>query len=188
MTCKRSTNGEWRTNLLPPEYTVRYKQRFNERLIMGALGALFIAYVGIVALYVGWTQFVSFRYDKKAEGMAKLGMTYTNTLQLKEHVRVLQDQVDLQYAALECYKAVADYLPSELTLDAVNFDQGRKLSLNGTAGNTDRGKVVDFMDQLRKIEIKGQPLFKNLDGPRTQLNAGNQVTWSFSCELKRADE
>src|SRR6185369_9673401 len=40
LTCKRATNGELRTNLLPPEYTARYQQRFNERLIMQALGAL----------------------------------------------------------------------------------------------------------------------------------------------------
>lgn len=189
MTCKRATNGEVKTNLLPPEYTARYKQRFNERLIMGALGSALVAYVLIVAVYIGWSQFQVFRYDSKAEAMGKLSLTYTNTLQLKEHVRVLQDQVDLQYAALECYKAVADYLPSELTLEAINFDQGRKLSLNGTASASDRGKVVDFMDALRKVEVKNQLLFKNLDGPRIDGAQANQpVRWSFSCDLRRADE
>ena len=37
LTCKRATNGELKTNLLPPEYTARYKQRFNERLIMSSM-------------------------------------------------------------------------------------------------------------------------------------------------------
>jgi hypothetical protein len=195
LTCKRATNGEVRTNLLPPEYTSRYKQRFNERLIVGALGTIFVLYVLIVAAYVGWVQVEQFRFDKKAEMTAKLGSSYTNTLQIKENVRVLQDQVDLQYAALNCYKAVSDFLPPELTLEAVNFDQGRKLTLSGTAGNGDRSKVADFMDALSKVEVESkqskqtQLLFKSQEGPRTTLNPANQqLTWAFSCDLKRADE
>ena len=188
LTCKRATNGDLRTNLLPPEFTARYKQRFNERLIVRALGALLVAYVFIVTIYVGWTQVEKFRYDQKAQVAAKLGVDYTNTMQLKEHVRVLQDQVDLQYAALECYKAVADNLPPELTLESINFDHGRKLSLNGTAASADRGKVVDFMDLLRKVETKNQPLFKDLDGPRLTAPANQQLSWGFSGELRRTDE
>jgi hypothetical protein len=131
----------------------------------------------------------SFRYDRRSEFVAQLGKEYTNTIQIKEHVRVLQDQLDLQYAALECYKAVADFLPSELTLESINFDQGRKLTLNGTAGAADRTKVVDFMDALRKVEVKKQLLFVNLDGPRLTSPPGSpQLSWGFSCDLRRVDQ
>ena len=190
LTCKRATNGELRTNLLPPEYAARYKQRFNERLIVRALGAMLFAYLAVVAVYIGWSQVQNFRYDQKAETVAKLGLTYTNTLQLKEHVKVLQDQIDLQYAALESYKAVADNLPPELTLESVNFDHGQKLTLNGTATSGDREKVVDFMDSLKKVESKTkEQLFKGFDGPRTSVAPGNQqLSWGFSCELKRSEQ
>jgi len=189
LTCKRATNGEVRTNLLPPEYTARYKQRFNERLVMRALGAIFVTYIILVTAYIGWTQVQSFRFGTKAETVASLGREYTNTIQIKERARVLQDQVDLQYAALDCYKAVADFLPSELMLEEVNFDHGRKLTLRGAAANVDRGKVVDFMDSLRTVAPKGQPLFKALDGPRLNTAPGNQqLSWAFSADLKRADE
>src|SRR5260221_2369201 len=62
LTCKRATNGEVRTNLLPPEYTARYKQRFNERLVVRALGAVFFTYIILVTAYIGWTQIQSLRF------------------------------------------------------------------------------------------------------------------------------
>jgi len=192
LTCKRATNGELRTNLLPPEYTARYQQRFNERLIMQALGALLVGYVVVVAAYVGWTGFEKFRYSQRAGTIAALGAQYTNTMQLKENVRVLQDQVDLQYAALNCYKAVADFLPTELTLGSINFDHGKKLTLIGTGTAEDRQKVVDFMEQLRAVEVgldaRKQRLFKALDGPRIDTPQGQPLRWAFSCDLNRADE
>jgi len=188
LTCRRATNGEVQTNLLPPEYTARYHQRFNERLIMQALGAMLVAYILIVSAYIGWTLLEKFRYGQRAEQVAKLGIEYTNTMQLKEHVRVLQDQVDLQYAALECYNAVADFLPPELTVGTINFDHGKTLNLNGTGGADDRVKVLDFMESLRKIEAKGQPLFNTLNVPRIDSQTGQPLRWSFSADLKRADE
>jgi hypothetical protein len=188
LTCKRATNGEVRTNLLPPEFTTRYQQRFNERLIMQALGALLFLYVLIVSVYVGWTQFEKFRFSQRADQAAKLGLEYTNTIQLKEHVRVLQDQVDLQYAALDCYKSVADCLPAEITVGMVNFDHGKTLNLTGTGGSDDRVKVLDFMEAMRKYEVKNQLLFKNFNGPRIDAQLNQPLRWSFSCDLKRTDE
>jgi hypothetical protein len=194
LTCKRATNGAVQTNLLPPEYAARYKQRFNERLIMQALGAALVAYLAIVSFYIGWTLLEKFRYGQRATTLATLGLEYTNTVQLKEHVHVLQDQIDLQYAALDCYKAIADNLPTELTLSSINFDHGKTLNLNGTAGADDRSKVLDFMDALRKFEIKSQldgktqPLFKSLNGPRIDSQINQPLRWGFSAELKRIDE
>jgi hypothetical protein len=192
MTCQRATNGELRTNLLPPEYTARYQQRFNERLIVQALGALLVAYVAIVSVYIGATLFEKFRYGQQDGTIALLGKDYTNTIVLKENVRVLQDQVDLQYAALNCYKAVAEHLPSELTLESINFDHGKKLTLLGTGTGEDRPKVVDFMDQMRTIEVgdegRKQKLFKTLDGPRIDSLPNQPLRWAFSCDLNRADE
>src|SRR5439155_25152135 len=123
--------------------------------------------VAVVAAYVGWTAFEKFRYGQRAGTIAELGVKYTNTIQIKENVRVLQDQVDLQFAALNCYKAVADFLPTELTLESINFDHGKKLALFGSGTADDRQKVIDFVDRMREVEVgpdgRRQKLFKTLD-------------------------
>jgi hypothetical protein len=115
-------------------------------------------------------------------------VTYTNTLQLKERIRVVREQLDLQFAALDCWKAVADNLPTELTLDNLNFDRGRTVTLIGLAPS-DAAKVVqDFNDAVRKATAKGQPLFSKVDSPKmSQMPGGAQLRWSFNCDLKRTD-
>jgi hypothetical protein len=109
-------------------------------------------------------------------------------MQLREKVRVLQDQLDLQFAALDCYKAVAESLPDGLTLESLQFDgRLRKLSIFGTASTDDSAKVTDFNQQLRKASVKDQPLFTKVNPPFTGVAQGNLIRWNFSCELKRSD-
>src|SRR5947199_8696235 len=115
------------TNLLPAEYTARYRQQFIDRIWMRSLGAVLVLYILAVGVYFGFVSFSKWQLGRVQGAIAAIGPVYTNAMQLRERVRVLQDQLDLQFAALECYKAVADYLPAELTLDSIQFDRGRKL-------------------------------------------------------------
>lgn len=187
LTARRTATGDPQTNLLPPEYTARYKQQFVDRLWMRGLGATIALYVILVALYLGWAQFARWRYTTVQKEVAAIGPTYTNTIQLKERVRVLQDQLDLQYAALDCYKAVADNLPPELTLDNFVFDRGRTMRLFGTAAPGDVQKVQDFTDALRRVVVKGQPLFGNIPPPTQNTRPGGYLAWNFACPLKRGE-
>ena len=187
LTARRTSTGDPQTNLLPPEYAARYKQQFVDRLWMRGLGAVIALYIIVVALYLGWAQFAKWRYSTVQDQVAQLGPSYTNTIQLKERVRVLQDQLDLQYAALDCYKAIADNLPPELTLENFVFERGRTLRLFGTAAEGDVEKVQEFNDAMRKVVVKGQPLFGNIPPPSTTTRPGGQRAWNFSCPLKRGE-
>ena len=186
LTARRVASNSVMTNLLPPEYSTRYRQQFIDRIWMRSLGAVLGLYLLGVAVYFGFVYFAKWQLSQVQTEIADIGAKYTNTIQLRERVRVLQDQLDLQFAALDCYKAVADNLPSELTLDSFLFDRGRKLSLFGTASAGDSAKIQDFNDALRKVVVKEQPLFSKVNAPSIG-NRQNAVAWSFVCDLKRTE-
>jgi len=187
LTARRvATNGQM-TNLLPPEYTTRYRQQFIDRIWMRAIAAVLMLYVLGVAVYFGFIAYGKWQLGRVQDRIAGIGSTYTNTMQLREKVRVLQDQVDLQFAALDSYKAVADFLPTELTLNSFQLDRGHKLILIGTASKEDASKVFDFNEKMKGAMSREQPLFSKVDAPRTGTAQGNQLTWNFSCDLKRTD-
>ena len=98
LTARRVSTTTATTNLLPPEYAKRYKQQFVDRLWMRSLGAILMLYIFGVVIYIGFVQFASFRYDSTVEEARGLSQQYTNALQLKEKLRVLQDTLELQYA------------------------------------------------------------------------------------------
>jgi hypothetical protein len=189
LTARRVAGNSLRTNLLPPEYSARYRQQFIDRLWMRGLGALLVVYVMAAALYLGWAQFAKWRCSRVDNELGKIGPTYTNTLQLKEQVKILQDQVDLQYAALDCWKAVADNMPPELTLESLSFDRGRRLTLTGSAANDGVGKVQEFNEFIAKSKTKDRDLFKHVDAPSMGNRPGvqDQITWRFVSELKLAE-
>ena len=186
LTARRTAAGDGQTNLLPPEYATRYKQRFVDRLWMRGLGAVIMLYILLVAAYLGWAQFAKWRFSTVQDEVAALGLTYTNTIQLRERVRVLQDQLDLQFAALDSYKAVADNLPTELTLEQFSFERGTRVRLNGTMAQSDYSKLTEFNEALKRVNVKGQPLFRSITPP-TSGQRGQQWGWNFVADLKRVD-
>lgn len=186
LTAKRATREDLRTNLLPPEYAVRYRQRLVERLWVRGLGAILLIYLAGVVVYLGWVQYAKFHQRGLEKQMSSVGVQYTNTVQLRERVRVMQDQVDLQFAALNSYKAVAENLPPELTLDTLTFERGRRITLFGTAAKDDFGKVQDFNEALRKATVKNLPLFSKISAPNSSPR-GNQMSWNFSCDIKQTE-
>jgi hypothetical protein len=188
LTARRVAVNGAGTNLLPAEYTTRYKQQFVDRLWMRGLFAIVLAYVVGVVIYFGFVQYASWRFSRVQARATELGVDYTNTMRLKAQLHVLQDTLELQYAALECYKAVADFLPPELTLNKLTFSQGRSLSVSGTAGVDDRPKIVEFCEKLGKTEVRNQPLFARMQAPEIRNQPGTQLAnWNFAAELKRTD-
>lgn len=182
-TARRAASDRPRTPLLPPEYAARYKQRFVDRLWMRGLGAAVMAYILIVLGYFAWVQFEAFKLRSVESDIAELGPAYTNTIQIRERMRVLQEQMDLQFAGLDCYKAIAETMPAEVTLDSLGFDR-RKLTLSGTASG--EPPVYDFNEKLRNSTVKNQPLFSKVLAPSIRKQ-GEQYFWTFPCELKRSD-
>ena len=188
LTARRVAGGSKATNLLPPEFIARYKQQFIDRLWMSCLGAIVALYVIGAVFYLGGVKYSGYQYNSIQAEMASLGPTYTNTVQLRERLKVLQDTLELQYAALECYLAAAKSIPPELTLNNINFERGRKVTFFGTAGAEDRAKVLEFNAALIDYTVKTQRFFAKVNPPNSTVQPGQtMLNWNFSCDLKRTD-
>ena len=185
-TARRVAGNGTSTNLLPPEFSTRYRQQFIDRLWMRGLGAVLMLYVLGVVVYFGFVQVAAWRYGNIQDKIASLGNEYTNTVQLRERLRVLQDTLELQYAALECYKSAAETLPTEITLNSMNFERGRRVTFFGTVPFDDRAKVNDFNSKMLDHTVRGQKFYAKVNPPNSQVNQAI-VAWNFSCDLKRTD-
>jgi hypothetical protein len=103
-------------------------------------------------------------------------------------LKVLQDTLELQYAALDSYQSVAAELPTELTLNSINFERGRKVTVFGTASMGEVAKINDFNSKLIVHEVRGQRLYLKVNPPNIQNNQAQSVmSWNFACDLKRSE-
>lgn len=185
LTAARSATSQ--ANLIPAEYALRYRQRFVDGLWMRSLFAVAGLYVIGVIIYFAALQVLEYKNGRLSKQIKELQPSYTEALQVKERIRVLQEQVDLKFAALDCWKAVCETMPTELSLDDLNFSRGLTLSLVGKVGGDDQNKVTEFNTSLRKIEIEGQPLFDkdHFEAPTFSPQPGGGFRWTFKCDLKR---
>jgi hypothetical protein len=106
---------------------------------------------------------------------------------MKAMLGVLKQGEALKFAALDCWKGVAENMPAGLTLETLNFNDGKTISLRGTAPTDQVTAVTDFYDNLRKWKNNGQLMFDPSSGEslRTSIApGGSAVSWSFELELK----
>jgi Tfp pilus assembly protein PilN len=181
----RAFKAEPSANLLPTEFAVRYRQQFIDRIWMRGLLALAGVYVVAVLAYffaVQWEKVKTHNVERRIAGIAQ---TYTNTLRLKERVQVLQDQQALKYAALDCWKAASDLLPTELTLTTLSFGKGQTVILRGTAENFKA--LATYNDAMRNYTVGGERLFKTVTPPTSSSGAGGVLNWDFTCEVNRPE-
>ncbi|MEK7684252.1 MAG: hypothetical protein AAB466_02390 [Verrucomicrobiota bacterium] len=194
LAAQRAVSGDSQANLLPAEHASRYRQQFFDRLWMRGLGAVMAVYLVGLLIYFGALQvlrFQQFRVDKELD--ARTG-SYTNALQLKERVQVLQDQLNLKYAALDCWKVASELLPPDLTLTWLIFGKGinnQALTLHGIAPPDQASKLTDYNQALRDAAANGQPLFRNVLPPTSRSQGGPSgaamISWSFQCDVNRTD-
>jgi hypothetical protein len=193
-TAKRATLAGAETNLLPPEFAARYKRQFEDRLWMRGLLWLVAAYVAGVMAYFIAVSFVSYQTTAAENRVAQQGLSYTNSIEIKAQYKILKDRNELQFAALDCWQAVAEAAPENVTLDAMNFSAGRKLALNGTAIGKETTPVTDFGERLRKHVLteppnQGQLLFKqNADIPTYNFLNNGTIRWNYNLELARTEK
>ncbi len=175
--------------LLPAEFSTRYHQQFVDRLWLRGLMATGVLYAIGVVIYFCATWVLGYQTGKVEAQAASFSGSYTNTLQLKARCEVLQERQDLKFAALDCWKLVADNLPAGISLQRFSFGDGHKLALGGTVTSDQITPITDFYDKLRKAQVNNQPMFVVSGGdPLSYRQSGNQVTWNFSLELRRAEE
>jgi hypothetical protein len=189
LSAQRAARAESTASLLPAEFTARYQQQFIDRLWMGGLGALAIVYLAGVVIYVGALQILKIQTGKVQNQVAALSGGYTSARQLRDRVKLLQEQVSLKYAALDCLRVVSELLPPELTLSALSVSfQTSKLSLSGRAQSDQRAQITKFNDDLKQARVNEERLFDTVNPALSQTAPGAATTtWSFTCDLKMGD-
>lgn len=192
-TARRAAAASERTNLLPAEYAARYHVQFVDRLWLRGLLAVGLLYLVAVAIYFGIIFCPGFGLASQTEAaehqVVAQGGSFTNALQLKARYEVLKEREDLKYAALDCWRLIADRLPAGVTLQRLSFADGKKLSLNGVVAAADINKIIDFDDSLRKATDKGDSMFDPTAGdPFSERQTGSDVTWNFGLVLKHTEE
>jgi hypothetical protein len=132
---------------------------------------------------------LSYRTQGVERQVAALSGSYTNALLLKARYDVLKERQELKYAALDCWKIVAEQLPPNITLQRFSFADGKKLSLSGTAASDQVNTLFDFNTAMQKVTTNGRPMFNAQGGePVNPRQTGNNaVTWSFTLQLQNAE-
>lgn len=177
-------------NLLPSEYRLRYHRQFVDRLWMGGLGSIVVVYLIGVFFYFAALQYVKFQKYQVDGQVGKLSESYTNTIRLKARVDVLNEQVNLRFAALECWRAACTLLPQGLTLTDLQLQQGKTLRLVGTVQASDINLILTYNQAMRLYHVGDEAtnafLFKDVQ-PFTQSTVGANVRWDFTCEIARSE-
>ena len=190
LTAERSAHSEPRANLMPAEFATRYQQQFVDRLWMRSLLAIGGLYTVGVAVYLIALWFFNFTTTSVESQAAALAPNYTNALQLKVRFNLLKDRQELKYAGLDCWNATARLLPDNVTLDSLNFSEGKRLRLSGTAPESAYQRLLDFDRDMRRYIKPGEnePLFDPTKGENLQWRApGPTASWSVGFELKRSE-
>jgi len=185
LSAQRVADHRSQSNLLPPDYTARYRQQFVDRLWMRGLAAVIALYLLGVLGYAATAEYFAYRNERLKRQVTQLSPIYTNALVLRERLRVFQEQATLKYAALDSLLAVSERLPHVLTLETFNFIGGDRVSVRGTVASEDQPKVNEFNADLRRAQVGGQLIFAE-DGvqpPKFTLISGNIYRWDFTAKL-----
>ena len=175
--------------LLPPEFTERYRQQFQDRLWLRALAGLGVAYAVFLVFYFAAVTFRSYQVDGVETKVARISNDYTNTVQLGARLAVLQERAQLKYAALDAWQYIAQQLPSGITLQRLSFGEGQRVSLSGVTTPDMITTLLDFDSAIRKTKnSKGELVFDPARGEHVNpKTAGNVTTWNCSVELTHTE-
>jgi hypothetical protein len=182
-TAKRATANA-KVELLPPEFTARYHQQFVDRLWLHGLGYAGVLYAISLVIYFCAVTVMGYRTEKLEAQVSALGPGYTNSLQLAAQYKILSERQQLKYAALDCWKLVAEQLPQSINLQRLSFSQGQTLSLSGTTAQDQIDTLFDFSAAMQKLKINGQFVFdqQSFVPPAPKLIGGN-LQWNLSAQL-----
>ncbi len=186
LTAKRAVVADGAASLLPADYAVRYRQQYVDRLWMRGLAATVVIYLVGVVIYFGALQVLKFQKHRVENQVAAISQSYTNALKMEARIQVLEARKNLQFAALDCWKAISELLPADVTVDQMVFTRGKSFDLYGTAPQDKDGEVTDFNEAMRNAKVNGDLLFSQVDTPRLTIRAP-LVTWAFSCKLRSGE-
>jgi hypothetical protein len=188
-TAQRAAAADSHAALLPAEYSERCHQQFVDRLWLRGLMATGVLYAIGVVIYFCATGVLAYRTHGFERQVAALSGSYTNVMELKARYDVLQERQGLKYAALDCWKAVAERMPTNVILQRFSFADGQKLSLSGTAPADQVNMLFDFNTTMQKATNQNRPMFDLQGGePVNPRITGNKASWSFSLQLQHSEK
>ncbi|HXF09797.1 MAG TPA: hypothetical protein VN625_03360, partial [Desulfuromonadaceae bacterium] len=186
-TARRATEAT-DTGMLPAEFSERYRQQFHDRLWLRGLYAAGIFYAIAVAIYFVVTTMYGYKTRAIEQKVADLGGSYTNVLKTKARYEVLKQRDDLKFAALDCWKKVAEELPESITLQRFSFSGGRQLTLAGTAPSDQIETLFTFNTVMQKAMLNGKPMFTTEGSVVNPSTHDGKIFWSFSLQLANTGE
>jgi hypothetical protein len=172
--------------LVPAEVSQKNRQACVDRLWMRGLGSLGAVYVVLVLAGLAWFTHKENQLDEEQVDLRGLAQHYTNAMRLRDQVLILEEQVTLRFAALDCWKAAVEKLPESMTLTSMNFIRGRTLRLDGTVDPSQREEVTKYNSDLLAVQVRNQPLFSVVKPAQVSVR-GTVASWSFEAELNRME-
>lgn len=187
-TAKRAAAAS-KANLLPAEYGERYHQQLVDRLWLHGLGYAGVLYAILLVVYFCAVTVLGYRTGKVEAQVAALSGSYTNSMQLAAQYQILTQREQLKYAALDCWKLVAEQLPQSIVLQRFSFSDGTTLALGGTTTADQVDTLFDFYTALQKTKVNGQFVFdQNAGDPvAPRQNGPNSESWSCSLQLAHGE-
>lgn len=186
----RAASSSSAVNLQPAEYAERYREQFKDRLYLHGLACAAVLYVIYLAVYFSAAGWEGYRARGMESQVAAISNDYTNAIQLKARLGVLEQRSQLKFAALDCWQYVAEELPASVSLQRFSFVGGEKIMLSGTAPQEKINDLFDFNDTLKKKKTAdNKPIFDQLKGDTVNPILHNNVeSWSMSLELLNKGE
>jgi hypothetical protein len=185
---KRAAASTVKAQLQPEEFAARYREQFFDRLWLHGLGYAGLLYAIGLLFYFSWVGWLRHETLGVESQVAALSGSYTNAIQDKAQLAVLQERSQLKYAALDCWQLVAENVPASVLLQRWGFSEGSKLSLSGQVPAADTQQLLDFYDTLRKAKKNGVPFFTSESEPPAFHQLGNTVGWNFSLVLAHVED
>jgi hypothetical protein len=187
-----------RGNLLPPDLRARYRRDDVDRV----LGNLFVwglmIYIVCMAGYIFyWKPQVNGEMAEAKSANVKIKKMEKDLKSLEVRHRLLKDQLELSAAALNVLKAVAEFMPEEVKLTLLTFDekrgQQRNINLSGQMKQEAWEQLTVLVNQLTEATVKDQEtneekkLFSEVIPRSTKTVAGGYVDWNIVCLLRREE-
>ncbi len=113
----------------------------------------------------------------------------TGTSQAKESSEaeylVLNERRTLRHAALDCYTAAKKNLPTGWTLESLNFEGGKRLSLAGQAPPNQAAVLEEIKTSLQNAKgSDGEVLFSPSEAEAMFRIADSHINWTMQLSLQ----
>jgi hypothetical protein len=181
---QRAGNNAATTSLLPREYSARYHRQLMDRLwLRGAMAVVSVYLLVVLGYFAALYEMKRNNVEAHAK-LASLGPDYTNALLHEMQIKLLTERQNLKYAALDCWKAVAENLPEDLTLETFYFNR-YKIDLGGNGNTEQQDDVYALQDGLKRERDASRTnlLFTNVTLNSVRIQTG-KIAWNFTCNLK----